>query len=166
MQWHWGNIGSAMQGFAVVIIAIGALFKGPAVVRAWIEGKQAEAEETRTRAETARAQATERELTRRAELLGWASNGVTTFTTALVTDPAEMEKATAELAVQKPGTDGPSSAYVVLRVDEGIGSESRARDLRALISQTRFIGRPPTPAEREAVEAGIEVLGLRTPRSL
>jgi hypothetical protein len=36
MEWHWGNIGSALQGFAVVIVAIGALVKGPAVVRAWI----------------------------------------------------------------------------------------------------------------------------------
>lgn len=150
-----------MQGFAVVIVAVGALFKGPAVVRAWIEGKRAEAEEVRTRAEALRVEAEQRKLERRAELLGWSPGGVTTFTAALVTDLAEMEKAAAELAVHKPGTDGPSSAYVVLRVDEGVGSEGRARDLRALISQTRFIGRPPTAAEREAVEAGIEVLGIR-----
>jgi hypothetical protein len=50
---------------------------------------------------------------------------------------------------------------VVLKIDEGAGSEGRARDLRHLISQTRFLSRPPTAAEREAVEAGIEALGIR-----
>jgi hypothetical protein len=30
MQWHWGDIGSALQGVAVIVIAVGALIKGPA----------------------------------------------------------------------------------------------------------------------------------------
>jgi hypothetical protein len=36
MQTHYGNIGSALQGVGVIAVAIGALIKGRAVVRAWM----------------------------------------------------------------------------------------------------------------------------------
>jgi len=54
MQWHYGNIGSALQGVAVIAIAVGALIKGPAALRAWIDQRHAESEEARERAETVR----------------------------------------------------------------------------------------------------------------
>lgn len=41
MQWHWGNIGSFLAGLSTVVIAIAALRQGPAVVRAWIDTKNA-----------------------------------------------------------------------------------------------------------------------------
>jgi hypothetical protein len=54
MQMHWGNIGPALQGFAVVIVTIDALIKGPEVVRAWIDRQRAEAEQARARRSGAR----------------------------------------------------------------------------------------------------------------
>jgi hypothetical protein len=38
---------------------------------------------------------------------------------------------------------------------------NRGRSLRLLIEEQRYLCRPPTAAEREAVEKGIEVLGAR-----
>lgn len=74
----------------------------------------------------------------------------------LVTDPDEMDRAKAEL------TGGGPTAYVVLRVDEGEStSPNRGNDLRVLIGQQALLCRPPTAAEREAVEKGIEVLGVK-----
>lgn len=81
-----GNIGSALQGFAVVIVAIGALVKGPAVLRAWIDRQRADAEEARARAEHSRAKAEAIALERRRILSGWSPGGVETYTVALVTD--------------------------------------------------------------------------------
>jgi hypothetical protein len=37
MQWHWGNIGSVLAGLSTVAIAVGALIRGPAVVRSWLD---------------------------------------------------------------------------------------------------------------------------------
>ncbi|HEY1701196.1 MAG TPA: hypothetical protein VGG75_15940 [Trebonia sp.] len=160
MQWHWGNIGSALQGFAAVIVAIGALIKGPAVVRAWIDRMRAQAEEARARAAVARAEAEEIAFDRRRTLSGWSPGGVTSFTTAVVTDPDELKQAARELSEHKPGTDSPLSRYVVLRVDEDSDVISRGRDLRALIREQGAVGRLPTRAEREALERGFDVLGI------
>jgi hypothetical protein len=33
MEWHWGNIGSMLQGLSVVVIAIAALVRSPAALR-------------------------------------------------------------------------------------------------------------------------------------
>lgn len=155
MQWHWGNIGSMLAGLSTIVIAAGALIRGPAVVRTWLDEKAASAEEARARAQALRAEAEERRLERRWTLLGWSPQGVETYTVALVIDPAEMDRAKAEL------TGGGPTAYVVLRVDEGDGCENRGRSLRTLIEDQGYLGRPPTAAEREAVEKGIEVLGAR-----
>lgn len=74
---------------------------------------------------------------------------------ALVTDPEEMDRARAEL------TGGRPTGYVVLRVDEGEGAADRGRSLRMMIEEQRFVCRPPTAAEREALEKGIEALDVR-----
>jgi hypothetical protein len=156
MQWHWGNIGSMLQGVSVIVIAVAALIRGPAVIRAWLDRQAAGAEEARARAESLRGDAEERRLERRRTLLGWSPHGVETYSVALVTDPAEMDQAKAELA-----GGGPTS-YVVLRVDEGeYTSPNRGRSLRMLVEEQLLLCRPPTAAEREALDAGFEALGIR-----
>src|SRR5262249_32046236 len=98
MQWHWGNIGSALQGFALVGVAIGALIHGPAWVRARIDLRRAEAEAARAQAEVFREQAETERLTRRARLSGWSGHGVNSFSVELVKDPAEIDRARDELS--------------------------------------------------------------------
>jgi hypothetical protein len=86
MQWHWGNIGSMLAGLSTIVIAVGALIRGPAVVRAWLARQAADAEEVRAQAEALREEADERRLERRRTLLGWSPHGVEMYTVALVTD--------------------------------------------------------------------------------
>jgi len=75
---------------------------------------------------------------------------------ALVTGTEEMERAVAELT-----GSGPTS-YVILRVDEGeYSSVNRGNDLRRLIDEQHFLCRPPTVAEREALEKGRGMLGTQ-----
>lgn len=155
MQWHWGNIGSMLVGLSTIIIAVAALIRSPGAIRDFRARQAAQADAARAAAELAREQAAELRLERRRTLLGWSPNGVHTFTVALVTDPAEMERAASELARGGP------TAYVVLRVDEGeYGSENRGNDLRMLIQEQHYLSRSPTLAEREALETGLEVLGV------
>jgi len=155
MQWHWGNIGSFLAGLSTVAIAVGALIRGPAIVRSWLDRQAAEADESRARADALRAEAEERGLERRRSLLGWSPGGVETYTVALVTDRAELDRAVAELVAGDP------TSYVVLRVNEGNGSPNRGRDLRMLIERQEYLCRPPTVAEREALEKGFEELGVQ-----
>jgi hypothetical protein len=157
MEWHWGNIGSMLQGLSVVVIALAAVVRSPAVLRDWRARQAAEADAARAEAEVSRADAEATRLERCRTLLGWSPGGVETYTVALVTEPAEMEQAARELS-----SGGPTS-YVVLRVDEGEGSSAnRGRSLRMLIEDQHFVCRPPTPAEREALEKGFEALGVQT----
>jgi hypothetical protein len=151
MQWHWGNIGSMLACLSTIVIAVGALIRGPAVVRAWLDRQAADAEEARAQAEALREEADNRSLERRRTLPGWSPHGVETYRVALVTDLAEMDCAKAEL------TGGGPTGYLVLRVDEGEGSPNRGRSLRRLVEEQRYLCRPPTGAEREALEKGIEV---------
>src|ERR1700733_7892197 len=113
MQWHWGNIGSMLAGLSAIVIAIGVLIRGPAIVRSWLDRQAAGTEEARARALALRVDAEERRLERRSTLLGWSSGVVETYSVALVNAPAEMERAATELARGGP------TPYVVLRVDEG-----------------------------------------------
>jgi hypothetical protein len=154
MQWHWGNIGSFLAGLSTVAIAVGALIRGPAIVRSWLDRQAADADEARARTVALRAEAEERGLERRRTLLGWSPGDVESFTTALVTDPAELDRAAAELVAGDP------TSYVVLRVSEGNGSPNRGRDLRTLIESQGHLCRSPTDAEREAMEKGFEALGV------
>lgn len=144
-----------LAGLSTIAIAAGALIRGPAVVRSWLDRQAADADEARARAEALRGEAEERRLERRRTLLGWSRGDVETYTTALVTDPAEVEQAARELAA------GGTSSYVVLRIDEGEGSVNRRNDLSRLIDDQHYLCRPPTVAEREALEKGFEVLGVQ-----
>jgi hypothetical protein len=153
MQWHWGNIGSILAGLSTIIIAVAALIRSPGVLRDWRARQGAEADAARARAEADRAQAEAVALDRRRTLLGWSPGGVETYTVALVTATDEMKRAAAEL------TGGGPTPYVILRVDEGeYSSVNRGDDLRRLIDEQHFLCRPPTAAEREALEKGREML--------
>jgi hypothetical protein len=81
-------------------------------------------------------------------LVGWWPGGVETYTVALVTVSAEIDRAKAEIAVGGP-TEG------------GYTSPNRGRSLRMLIEGQRLLCRPPTAAEREALKAGFKELGIR-----
>jgi hypothetical protein len=155
MQWHWGNIGSMLAGLSTIVIAVGALIRGPAVIRSWLDRQAADTEEARARAEALREEAGERRLERRRTLLGWSPGGVETYRVALVTDPEELRQAAAELS-----GDGPS-AYAVIRIAESGGSDvNRGNELRRLVEEQGLLCRPPTVAEREAMEKGFEALGV------
>jgi hypothetical protein len=118
---------------------VAALIRGQAVIRAWLDGKAADAEEARAQADALRVDAEERRLERRRTVLGWAPGGVETYTVVLVTDPAEMDRAKAEL------TGGGPTGYVVLRVDEGENfSQNRGNDLRILITDQGYLCRLPS----------------------
>jgi hypothetical protein len=150
MQWHWGNIGSAVAGASALIIAVAALIRSPAALRAWIARQRAETEAAHEQAETAR-------LERRRGLSGWSPHGVDTFTVALVTTADEMTRAQEELVSGSP------TGYVILRVaesDQEYGNANRALRLRQIIEHEQFISRPPTAGEREALEAGLDVIGI------
>jgi surfactin synthase thioesterase subunit len=156
MQWHWGNIGSALAGLSTVIIAIAALVRSPGAVRDFRERQRAQADAARAQAELTREQAKQDRLERMRTLSGWSPGGVEAYTVALVTDRAELERAAAELAA------GDATPYVVLRVDEGeYSSINRGDNLRSLIKNQHLVSRAPILAEREALEKGFEVLGVQ-----
>jgi hypothetical protein len=57
---------------------------------------------------------------------------------------------------------GSPTSYVILRVDEGeYSSVNRGNDLRRLIEEQHLLCRPPTVAEREALEKGRDMLGTQ-----
>jgi hypothetical protein len=148
MEWHWGNIGSFLAGLSTVVIALAAVRQGPAVVRAWIGAKNAEAE-------AAREQANDIQLERRRHLSGWSSTGVAVYGVTLVTEEEELVQAVRELTSAGPTT------YVVLRVSEGDGtSVNRGNDLRQLIQQQGLVSRAPTKGEAEALRAGLDAMGI------
>ena len=153
MQWHWGNIGSALAGLSAAIsaaiIAIVTLIRGPAALADWRARQQAQAEAAREQAETTR-------LERHRGLDGWSATGINTYGAALVTDPAELAHAGTEL------TSGRPTAYAVLRVTGGTdsGNANLALSLRQLIQAEGYISRPPTTGEREALETGLDTMGI------
>jgi hypothetical protein len=148
MEWHWGNIGSAIAGASALAIAIGALIRSPAALRDWRERQRAQAEAAREQAETAR-------LERRRGLSGWSNAGVETYGVTLVTEADELGQAVTEL------TSGQPTAYVILRVSESsYDNSNRGNSLRQLIQHEGLISRPPTVGEREAVERGLDAIGV------
>jgi hypothetical protein len=146
MQWHWGNIGSVLGGLAALVVALVTLPQIPGGVSDWRK---------RQREQTALA-ADEREqlaLERRARLRGWSGHGIDTFGVTLVTEPEEINGALAQI--------GGVSDYVILRVSESeYGNANRANSLRQIIEHEGYISRPPTPGEREALEAGLDSMGI------
>jgi hypothetical protein len=143
MQWHWGNIGSFLAGLSTVAIAVGALIRAPAVVRSWLDRQAADTDEARARAEALRAEAEERGLNRRRTLLGWSPGGVETYTVALVTDAAEMERAVPEL------TGGGPTGCVLLRVAPAAGQRRGSPGSRKnSLFMVRDHRRTPAAADR------------------
>jgi hypothetical protein len=60
-------------------------------------------------------------------------------------------------------TGGGPTDYVILRVaesDQKGGNVNRALRLRQIIENEGLISRPPTAGEREALEAGLDALGI------
>lgn len=152
MQWHWGNIGSALAGISAAIsaaiIAVVTLIRGPAALRDWQARQQAQAEAAHEEAETTR-------LNRRRGLDGWSRHGVETYGVTLVTETGELGQAVTEL------TSGRPTAYVILRVSETSDDNSnRGLSLRQLIQTEGYISRPPTTGEREALETGLDTMGI------
>jgi hypothetical protein len=134
-----------LAGLAALLVAVVTFPQIPGGVRDW---------RARQRELTALAadQRKQIELERRARLHGWSLGGVATFGVTLVTEPGELERAAAEL--------GGYSEYVILRVSEGSGSGNRAEQLRQTIDHEGMIARAPTVGEREALEAGIDSMGI------
>lgn len=163
MQW-WGNLGSLLSGIAVAIATVFAVTyaitkrQGPAWLQAVQDREHAQAEAAREQADLAREQAGQIRLDRRRRLHGWSAHGIHTFTVALVTNAAEMDQARQELA---PGNT--PSSYVILRVAESSekhGNVNRAHRLREIIQTEGLISRTPTPGEREALETGLDTMGI------
>ena len=155
-MWHWGEhreLPCRLVDGRHRSRRVGPL---PGALRDFRTRQAAQADAARAQAELAREQAEETRLERRRTLQGWSPGGVETYTVALVTDPAEMHRAAAELA------GGGPTGYIALRVDEGeYSSVNRGRDLRALIQRQRYLCRLPSNAEREALEKGFEALGVQ-----
>lgn len=156
---HWGNIGSAAAGLAALIATLFAVSyaiikrQGPAWLQAVRDKENAQADAAREQAEQIR-------LDRRRYLSGWSGNGVESYRVTLVTEPKELAGALGELT----GQDAARSAYVVVRLAEGQEFDaSRADHLRRLIETGGYIARPPTIGEREALETGLDAMGI--PRS-
>jgi len=141
MEWHWGNIGSALAGLSTVIIAVAALIRSPAALRDWRDRQRAQTEAAREEAETIR-------LERRRGLSGWSRGMVAVYNANVVTEEAELVRAAQELA------GGQLTEYVVLRVPEGADS------LRRLIGQDGYVARRPTTGELEALEKGLEAMDI------
>jgi hypothetical protein len=157
MQWHWGNIGAILAGVSTILVAVGALIRGAAIVRAWLDGKAADREETVARAAALREDADEHRRERHRHLYGWSQARVEAYPVALVTDPEEIDRAARGLV------SGHGGGYVILRCTESAydDNELSAQLLRELVSRDGCVTRLPTDAEREALEAGLESLGVR-----
>jgi hypothetical protein len=141
-----------MAGLSAMVIALAAIRHGPAAVRAWIGARRAETEAAQAEAETIR-------LSRQRALWGWSANGVETYGVELVTEKEELEQASAELASGRP------TAYIVLRVSESTFDNSgRGHSLRQLVKHEKLISRAPTTGEREALETGLDTLGIARAR--
>jgi hypothetical protein len=163
MQWHWGNIGSAAAGLAALIAAVFAVTyalakrQGPAWLQAVRDRERAQAQAAREQADLAHEQTEQIRLDRRRSLLGWSPGTVSTYGVALVTSAEEMDQARDELIANGP------SDYVILRVaesDQKYGNVNRAQSLRQLIQAEGLVSRAPTAGEREALETGLEALGI------
>lgn len=146
MQWLEA-IGSALTGISTVVVALAALIRGPAVLRAWLERQRAEDAASREQADSLR-------LERQRGLSGWSANGVGTFAVELVTGEEELSRVARELV------DGGPTPYVVLRVAEGAGDANRAYSLRQIVEHEGYLSRPPSVGEKEALRIGLDAMGV------
>ena len=168
MQWHWGNIGSAIAGIAIGLsVMIGAAYalitgEGPAWLREARERARAQAEQARQQAALAAEERHQIEMDRERVLYGWGGAGSAgeVYGVALVDDPAEMNSACDELAA--PQTP---SQYVILRVAEHpdpLGNANRAQSLRQLIKGSGYLSRAPEAGEYEVLRNAARALHERT----
>ena len=174
MQWHWGNIGSAVAGLAALLAAIfavyGVIMYGPAWLRDSRARQKAQAAAADAQADLAREQASQIRLERRRAVHGWSPGGWDTFSVALVTSAHEMDVARAQL------TGAGGSTYVILEVTprdddltlDGLpgAAVGHAGRLRKIIESDCLISRAPTRGEREAIEAGCDALGIPRDKSV
>jgi len=131
--------------------------QGPAWLQALRERESAQTDAAREQADLAHEQAEQIRLDRRRSLQGWSRGGLATYAVTLVTSAAEMDRARDELV------SGAPSDYVVLRVaesDEKYGNVNRAHSLRQLIETEGLVSRAPTVGEREALETGLDTMGV------
>lgn len=142
----WGDLGSALGGLAAVVLAAAAIIGGTAGLGDWRAKQRADKALADEQAENIR-------LDRQRILNGWSRNGLPVYGVTLVTEEAELQKATEELTHTGP-TD-----YVVLRVSESTyGNANRAHALRQLIEKEGYLTRAPATGEYEALERGIKSL--------
>jgi hypothetical protein len=139
-----GDLGSFVSGLAAVVLAVAAIIGGGAGLGDW-RAKQ------RAQRDVAAEEANNLRLNRRRLNHGWSPHGVDSYGVALVTEPAEFSLAQAEL------TSGGPTDYVVMRVTSGANGGYR---LRQLIQRDGYIARVPNDGEIEAVEVGLEALGV------
>lgn len=125
MQWHFGNIGSFIAGLSAFVIAVAALWRGPAAVRAWIAERDAGRRKALDEAEVAREQAETTRLERRRGLSGWSVHGVNSFDVALVTDDDELTRAAHDQA------EGAPTVYVTLRASSPALAHALRQNRRA-----------------------------------
>jgi hypothetical protein len=141
-----------LGGLAALIVALVTLPRIPGDIRDW----RARQREQRALADDERQQLA---IERRRHLYGWSGHGIDTFGVTLVTTPEELERAAIEL--------GGYTDYVILRVSEqeSGANGNRANALRQIIEQEGYISRPPTAGEREALETGIDAMGITRPHA-
>jgi len=159
-----GNIGLAAAGLAAPLAAVFAVSyaivkrQGPAWLQAVREHESAQADAAREHAALAREQAEQIRLDRRRSLQGWSRGDLATYAVAPVTSAAEMDRARDEL------TSGAPSDYVILRVAESgekYDNVNGAHSLRQLIETEGLVTGAPAAGEREALETGLDTMGVR-----
>lgn len=138
----WGNIGSLLGGLAAVGLGIIAVVSGTAGLGDWRAKQRAQRDLANEEAENIR-------LDRQRVLYGWTPGGLEVYGVRLVTQPAELAEAAAQLSEVRP------SDYIILQVNErSDGNENRARRLRQMVERIGFVTRPPERGEYEALEKG------------
>lgn len=145
MQWLEA-VGSALTGISTFVVALAALIRGPAVLRAWLE-QRAEDAASQEQAATIR-------LERQRGLSGWSASGVNTIAVVLVTGEEELYRVARELLAGGP------TPYVALRVAEGEGDVNRAQSLRQIAEHEGYVSRPPSVGEKEALRIGLDAMGV------
>jgi hypothetical protein len=146
-----GNLGEVVGGLSTFVLLVIALITAPS---AWSDWR------ARQRAERGLAEARTREfrLDQERTLRGWMPNGVQVYGVALVTEPAQIEQAVAELTVGGP------SAYVLLRVNESAdGNEGRAYHHRQLVEADVYVAKAPSKAEYAALLRGRAAPAIEIP---
>jgi len=141
-----GDVGSLVGGLAAAVLVILAIVGVGAGFGDWRQKQQALRDVAIEEANTIR-------LSRQSRNSGWSPHGVDSFGVVLVTEPAEFAQAQEELAA-----GGPTN-YVVMHVTSSANGGERLRDI---VRRDGFVARIPNEGEVEAIEVGLEALGITT----